>query len=221
MLHDLLVVVLIGLADSLNPTTLGPAMYLATTDRPVRGISHFVAGLVAVNIVGGVAIAIGVGKFLLDLVPKPEPTTEHIIEVVAGAALLVIAVLLWAGRRGLGRRTPPAFKPSGRSGVALGAGIALVELPTALPYFAAIAVIVGSGASAPEQLSMVVAYNIAFVAPVLAMLLALVVLGDRARPLLARVNQWVLGHWPGILAMIAGGLGTVILAIGAYWLINR
>jgi cytochrome c biogenesis protein CcdA len=195
-------------------------MYLATTERPVRSLMEFTLGLIGANLIGGFLIAVGIGRFLLDLVPKPNPDAEHILEVVAGVALLVIAVLLWAGRRGLGRKTPPTFKPGRRSGVLLGAGIALVELPTALPYFTAIAVIVGSGAAVTTQVAMLVAYNIAFVAPVLGVLVVLIALGDRAAPVLARVNAWVLGHWPGILSVVAAGLGAVVLGIGLAALLN-
>ncbi len=170
ILHAVIVVLLIGLGDSLNPTTLGPAMYLVTIDHPRRRLSEFMAGVFAVNLLGGLVIMLGPGQLLLSLVPKPDPTTKHIIELVAGAALIVIAVLLWSGRQALGRRKPPVFKGNRRSGVWLGAGIAAVELPTALPYFAAIAVIVGSDAAIPGQVAALLVYNAAFLAPIGAML---------------------------------------------------
>lgn len=214
MFHAALVVLLIGLADSLNPTTIGPAMFLATTSHPRRAIGTFLLGFLAVNFLGGLIIMLGPGELILHLVPKPRPTAKHVIEVVAGAGLLLIAVLLWAGRRGLGRRKPPTYKGSRRGGLALGAGIAAVELPTALPYLAAIAVIVGSGASLPGKVIGLVIFNAAFLAPVFAMLFALVVLGDGAREPLARINTWMVGHWPSLVAALAGLVGLSLLAFG-------
>ena len=220
LLHAIVIVLLIGLGDSLNPTTLGPALYLVTIDHPRRRLIEFLIGVLVVNLLGGLVIMLGPGQLLLSLVPKPDPTTKHIIELVAGAALIVIAVLLWSGRRGLGRRKPPVFSGDGRSGVMLGAGIAAVEFPTALPYFAAIAVIVGSDAAIPGQVVALLVYNAAFLAPIGAMLLTLVILGDAAKRPLARVNHWVLGHWPTVLAALASLIGVCIFVLGLAGLVS-
>jgi cytochrome c biogenesis protein CcdA len=214
MLHDVLIVVLIGLGDSLNPTTLGPAMYLVTVEHPRRALTEFLIGFVAVNLIGGLLIMLGPGELILSLVPKPKPVTLHILEVVAGIALIVISVGLWSGRRTLGRKKPPSFEAGGRTGIKLGAGIALIELPTALPYFAAIAVIVGSGVGIPGKIAMLVLYNIAFVLPIIAILVALLIVGDRAKEPLGKVNTWIVEHWPVALASLAGVLGVAVFAVG-------
>jgi cytochrome c biogenesis protein CcdA len=214
-----IVVLLLGLGDSLNPTTLGPAMYLATIDHARRRLAELLIGFLAVNVTGGLLIMLGPGQLLLDIVPKPKPLTKHIIELVAGLVLIGIAAGLWTGRRSLGRRTPPTFAPGKRFGVMLGVGIGAVELPTAVPYFAAIAVIVGSGVAVVGQVAMLLIYNAAFVAPVTAILFALLVLGDQAKQPLARVNLWVLAHWPGVLAALAAAIGVIVLALGLIGLI--
>jgi cytochrome c biogenesis protein CcdA len=112
MVHAVIVVLLLGLGDSLNPTTVGPAMYLATVDHPRRRLAEFLVGFLAVNVAGGLLIMFGPGQLLLDVLPKPKPLTKHIIEIVAGTILIAIAVGLWTGRRTLGRRTPPTFAGS-------------------------------------------------------------------------------------------------------------
>jgi cytochrome c biogenesis protein CcdA len=218
--HAIIVVLLLGLGDSLNPTTLGPAMYLATVDHPRRRVAEFLIGFLAVNVAGGLLIMLGPGQLLLDLLPKPKPVTKHILEVVAGVALLVLAVGLWTGRRALRRRDPPTFSGSNRTGVMLGAGIAVVELPTALPYFAAIAVIVGTDAAIPLQVAMLLIYNVAFLAPVMAILFTLLVLGDDAKQPLARVNLWIVAHWPVVLAALASVLGVAVLVLGVTGLVS-
>jgi cytochrome c biogenesis protein CcdA len=220
MLHSLIIVLLLGLGDSLNPATLGPAMYLATVDHPRRALTEFLVGFVVVNVLAGVLILVGPGELLLALIPKPSPTVKHIIEVVAGVALIGISVGLWTGREALGRRKAPTFSAGKRSGVKLGAGIAAIELPTALPYFAALVVIVESGASLPGKLGLLLVYNAAFLAPVVAILITLLVLGDVADEPLARANRWVLRHWPGLLAALAGALGLAILVLGLIGLLE-
>ncbi len=210
----MIVVVLLALGDSLNPTTLGPGMYLATVEHPRLKLAEFLVGFLAINVAAGLLIMLGPGQIILDLLPKPKPLTKHIIETVAGVALLGIATGLWTGRRALRRRSPPTFAPGRRTGVMLGAAIAAVELPTALPYFAAIAVIVGSDAVIPAQIATLLSFNVVFVAPVWAILFTLLVLGDDAQQPLARVNLWVLGHWPGVLAMLAATVGICVLVLG-------
>jgi hypothetical protein len=214
VLHAVIIVVLLGLGDSLNPTTLGPGMYLATVEHPRRALTEFLIGFLAVNVVGGLVILLGPGELLLSLVPKPKPVAKHILEVVAGVVLIGIAIGLWAGRDTLKRHNPPTFEGGKRTGVKLGAGIAIVELPTAMPYFAAIAVIIGSGVGLVGKIAMLLIYNVAFLAPVFAILFTLLVLGDDARQPLARVNLWVLGHWPGVLAALAAVIGVSVLTLG-------
>src|SRR5207248_3187419 len=42
--------------DSLNPSTVGPALFLAVDRRPARAVGAFAAGVAAVSILGGVAL---------------------------------------------------------------------------------------------------------------------------------------------------------------------
>ena len=56
------VVLAVGLADSLNPSTVGPALYLATGQRPVARVSLFALGVFAVNLTAGLVLAAGPGR---------------------------------------------------------------------------------------------------------------------------------------------------------------
>jgi len=82
MLRLIGLVVSIGLADSLNPTTIAPAMYLATGERPRRQVTEFTLGVIVVYLAGGILIALGPGQLLLSLVPKPDAEDRHVIEIV-------------------------------------------------------------------------------------------------------------------------------------------
>lgn len=66
------VVITIGLADSLNPTTIAPALYLATEEEPLSRVTEFTVAVFIVYLAGGVLIALGPGQLLLSLVPKPS-----------------------------------------------------------------------------------------------------------------------------------------------------
>ena len=168
MLRLVGVVVSVGLADSLNPSTVGPALYLATVRTRVWRVTQFTIGVFCVTLVGGLVLTIGPGRLLLGLVPHPQRTVRHVIELVAGIILLSAAVALWVGRRSLARRELPIRSGGGGSALIAGASIAAVELPTAVPYFAVIAGIVASSASLPQEIGLLALYNVAFVLPLLA-----------------------------------------------------
>src|ERR1700759_4651255 len=135
-------VVSIGIADSLNPTTIAPALYLAAGDHARRQVAQFTAAVFVVYLLGGLAIALGPGELLLALVPRPGRHLGYVLETVAGGAMLSAAAVLWGYRERLARTDAPEMNPRGRSSAILGATITAVELPTAFPYFAAIAALV-------------------------------------------------------------------------------
>src|ERR1700748_1334726 len=97
----------IGLADSLNPSTIVPALYLATGEHPRERVTEFTIGVFGVYFLGGAAIALAPGQLLLSFVPHPSHTTRYLIEVVAGTAILIAGVALWFNRGRLGDREPP------------------------------------------------------------------------------------------------------------------
>ena len=98
-----------------------------------------------VYLLGGLVIALGPGSCCCRSSPIPGRHLSYVLEIVAGVAMLSAAVFLWGHRDRLGqpRDEPKEMRP-GRSSALLGATITAVELPTAFPYFAAIAAIVGA-----------------------------------------------------------------------------
>jgi len=84
------VVLTVGLADGLNPTTVGPALYLATVHRRRVRVAQFTVGVFTVNAVAGV---------VLTSVPM-----EIVLLLVYNAAfvlplLAILVVLLVGGER--------------------------------------------------------------------------------------------------------------------------
>ena len=108
MVRQIGVMISVGLADSLTPSTIGPALYLATHSSRVWRVMQFTTGFFTVNFVAGVVLLIGPGRALLDLVPRPQGSVREVIELVAGIVLVLVAVGLWRGRRHLARRELPA-----------------------------------------------------------------------------------------------------------------
>jgi cytochrome c biogenesis protein CcdA len=214
MLRLAALVISIGLADSLNPSTIAPALYLAAGERARRKVAEFTFGVFAVYFLGGLAIALGPGQLILSLLPRPDREDRYVLEIVAGVAVLTAAVFLWGYRDRLARRQVPTVKIEGRSSGWLGAAITAVELPTAFPYFAAIAAIVGSGLGIARQAAALVLFNVCFVLPLIGIVATLTFAGERAQQLLAFGRQKLEAHWPAVLAGLALLAGAFVLALG-------
>ncbi len=208
------IVISIGLADSLNPTTIAPALFLASGERPRQNVTEFTLAVFAVYLLGGAAIALGPGQLLLSLVPRPHHEVREILEVIAGAVLIIGGVVVWRKRDRLAQRSLPAADPKGKSGAVLGATITAVELPTAFPYFAAIAAIVASPLGPARQVILLVLFNLCFVLPLVAITAVLWLAGDGANDVLASVRDFLQRHWPTMLAVVALVAGTFVILLG-------
>jgi cytochrome c biogenesis protein CcdA len=218
VLRILGLIVSIAFADSLNPTTIGPASYLAAGKHPIRAVLGFTAGTWGVMFLGGIVLTVGPGGVILALVPTPGPTSRYVLETVAGVVMLVLGGFLWRrrGPRVDGERRVPSSRllRRARSPVVLGATIEALELPTSFPYFAAIAAIVGSGLDFGERILAVAIYDVVFVLPLLAIAGTLRIAGPEGVRLLARARTWFAAHWRMVAAIAAIAVGLFVLALG-------
>jgi cytochrome c biogenesis protein CcdA len=215
MLRLIGIVISIGLADSLNPTTIAPALYLASSEHARVKVLEFTAAVFTVYLGGGLIIALGPGQLLLSLIPHPGRHLSYVLEIVAGVAMLTAAAFLWGYRDRLKMREAQSeSRFRRRSSAVLGATITAVELPTAFPYFAAIAAIVGSGYDAVRQTILLVLFNICFIAPLLGILAVLTFAGPNATRLLAVGRDRLEAHWPTVLAVLALVAGLFVTLLG-------
>jgi len=215
MLRLIGLVVSIGIADSLNPTTIAPALYLATGEHARRRMIEFTLGVFVVYFLGGVAVALGPGQVVLALIPHPGPHLSYVLEIVAGVAMLIAAAFLWGYRHRLRKREViSAPRRRGRSSAVLGATITVVEFPTAFPYFAAITAIVGSGQPVLRQIFLILIFNVLFITPLLGMIAILTFAGDDANRVLSAGRAWLERRWPVVLASLALLAGLFVILLG-------
>jgi cytochrome c biogenesis protein CcdA len=212
MLTLLTLIVSVGLADSIDPTMILPAVYFAS--RPDRGssVAKFAGGVFTVNVLGGVAIALGPGRFLLSLAPHLGSRTTHRLELAAGALLLVAAVVLWLWRP---RPRPATHERSPHAAYFVGATIALAELPTALPYFVVIVAVIRAQEGIASTVALLSAYQVLYLTPVLAISVLSryasradgAARGERLRSLLVRYEN-------RLVAAVLFFVGVVLLVLG-------
>jgi len=209
-----LLVASIALADSLNPSTILPALYLATTSHGVRKIASFTLGISLTSTAFGIAFVAGPGQLILGALPHPSENAKHLVEVAVGCALIGLAVGLWKGGARLTERIPKGESAGRRSAFAVGAAIMAVELPTAFPYFAALAAIIGSNAHLAAQIGYVLLFNVLFVLPLNAILAIRMRAGERAEQRLNALGAWIRRYAHSAIALLAGAAGIAFLIVG-------
>jgi cytochrome c biogenesis protein CcdA len=214
MLHLLAVVVLIAIADSANPSTIAPALYLAADTRASRSLVGFTAGVFIVNLTGGLIILLGPGQALLAVVPRPGVETRHVLELALGIGLLVLGTVLWLGHNHVARHVKRNQDRLDRSPFLLGAAIMAVELPTAVPYFAAIAALVASGKNLSTQISLLAVFNAVFILPLPAILALRLLAGERGQRWLERLRAQLDQRLALLIPALVSVAAVVLIILG-------
>ncbi len=208
------VVATLALADSLNPSTIAPALFLASGERPRIRVLEFSLAIFVVQLAAGVAVALGPGRLLLSLIPAIGPGARHWIEIGLGVAMITAGTLSWRHRDRLAEKDLPDPNSEHKSSLLLGATIVMIELPTAFPYFAAIAATLSSGSDAVGQAVLLAVFNICFVLPLLAILVTLLIAGDRAEAKLTKGREFLQRRWPVVAAVVLTLGGVFVFLLG-------
>ena len=213
-MDELLVpVLLLGLADSLNPVTISVAVMLAAGERPVRGLIGYTLGVGLVYLAGGVLLTLGPAVLLHAALHHHAGTRTRIAEIGVGAGALAVAAFIATREpESVTKRVPARVTPA--RGFGLGAALTVVDLPTALMYFGAIALVVGSGLGVASQILLLAIFNVAYVLPLIAIAVLTAALGRRAERTLARTRDFIAGwgHW--LLAALTAGSGVYLIYVG-------
>lgn len=215
MLKLALAVIAIALPDCINPSLIGGELFVATGAHPRRRTAVYTAAALLVTFVFGLGLALGLGDLILQLLPKPGKTVKYALIAAAGLVLTVGGGLVWIRHRQLVSSEPRDNRrlAHGSSGL-IGAGIAGLELLTAFPYFAAIAMIIGSGVSGPAKVSLIALYCIVYTLPLIAIAVAFTLLGERAERIVRPAGAWLSAHWPLIVGPLTAAIGIAVLAFG-------
>jgi cytochrome c biogenesis protein CcdA len=211
-----LAVVAIALPDSLNPSLIVAAVYLALAANPIRRTVAFTIAAFVVTLAGGLAIALGLGDLIVSLVPKLSRTVKYDVIIAVGILVMCGAAVVWWRRDALASRPEDSHREpaAGGSAALIGAGIAGVELLTAFPYFAAIAMVLGARVSVGGKLFLLVLYNLIYVLPLIAIVVVRATMGEKGAKVLVPISDWILTRWPLVVAPVAAVVGAALTAYG-------
>jgi cytochrome c biogenesis protein CcdA len=211
-----LAVVVIAAPDSLNPSLIVAAVFLTLGAHPIRRSAMFTISAFVITLAGGLAIALGLGDLILSLLPKLSRTAKYDVIIAVGVLVMCGGAVLWWRRDALASEPSDSHREpaEGGSAVLMGAGIAGVELLTAFPYFAAIAMVVGSSVSGAGKVFLLVLYNVIYILPLIAIVAVRAIMGEKGAELLVPVSDWIETHWPVVAAPIAGVAGAALTVYG-------
>jgi cytochrome c biogenesis protein CcdA len=207
----------VGLADSINPSTVLPALVLATRRDPVRNLILFTGGVFCVYLAGGVLLTLGPGQAIRSALPRPSRAATGLVELSLGIALVLVAIGLWSARGRIARHFARRTLKPGRSSMVLGAAIMSIELPTAFPYFALIAAIVASRRNVANEVALLVIFNVAFVTPLLLIAATLLTgVGSRTHE---RLRVQLDRRAPALIPSLVFTVALVLIVLGTVGLI--
>ena len=209
MLHLWTVLIPILLADVVNPVLFAFMVYAVGTDRPVSNSIAALLGHTAAYLIFGIGLALAF-DVITERLANPRPLDY-------GISLVIGCLLLWAawcsrGDRQASKPAPEVAQLTPLKSFGFGAIINIAGLPFALPYFAALDQILKADLSVADSALVIIGYNTGYALPFLIVPLLALALGERSRPLLARINQKVDGVSAYLMPAILALVGIALLA---------
>ena len=176
------------LADIVNPVLFAYMVYAVGSDRPLLNSTSALLGHTVAYLSFGIGLTFAFEAISVRL-SNPMPMDY-------GLGLLVGLLLLWVAwlSRGSEKKKQPesqvtAVTPLKAFGI--GAVINIIGLPFALPYFAALDQILKADLTVADSIIVIVGYNLGYALPFLLVPVLAYLMGERSRPVLARINEKV------------------------------
>ncbi|AWP28032.1 hypothetical protein PVOR_15769 [Paenibacillus vortex V453] len=209
-LELLLSIGVLSLLDMLSPAALGVTVYLLLTERD-RLISRL--GVYLVTVAGfyflvGAALMLGLGAVMKSISDIFQNRTVSWMMAILGGVLFVASFYVPTKKKSEPRR--PKSKSFGAM-IGLGFTTSLIEVATALPYFAAIGLMTTAQLNTVQWVPILAAYNMVMVLPPLILLGLHLVLG--------RVMQRPLEKLRVKIAESSGSLLSWVLCIAGVILV--
>jgi len=167
----------LALVDSINPSAIVVTLYLLSGGRAPAQIVVYVAAIFLTYLTLGVMMMSGIDALLPSLETVGSGRLGLIVQGLIGLALLLYAI-----RAPATAKAAPRVEPSANSYAALallGVTVTTMELPTAVPYFGAIALLTTADLPIARWLPLLVLYNAIFVLPPVLLLVGHIIFGGR------------------------------------------
>jgi cytochrome c biogenesis protein CcdA len=173
----LLILVALAVVDSINPSAIVVTLYLLSRERVWAQVVVYVAAIFLTYLTLGALMMSGIDALLPSLTGMGSGRLGLVVQGLIG-----LAMLLYAIRAPATATSAPRVEPSATTFAALallGVTVTAMELPTAVPYFGAIALLTTADLPMTQWLPLLVLYNAIFVLPPVLLLAGHIVFGRR------------------------------------------
>lgn len=167
----------LALVDSINPSAIVVTLYLLSGGRAPAKVVVYLAAIFLTYLTLGVMMMSGIDALLPSLGAVGSSRLGFVLQGFIG-----LAMLLYAIRAPTTAKSPPRVESSASSYAALaflGLTVTTMELPTAVPYFGAIALLTSADLPMAQWIPLLVVYNAIFVLPPVLLLVGHIVFGRR------------------------------------------
>jgi cytochrome c biogenesis protein CcdA len=167
----------LALVDSINPSAIVVTLYLLSGGRVPAQVVVYVTAIFLTYLTLGAMVMSGIDALLPSLGAMGSGRLAFIVQGLIG-----LAMLLYAIRAPTAAKSAPRVEPRASSYAALalaGVTVTTMELPTAVPYFGAIALLTAADLPVAQWLPLLVLYNAIFVLPPVLLLMGHIVFGRR------------------------------------------
>ena len=228
MVELLVVLTPIGLLDSTSmiPISIVILLVLLSGQGPLRSSSALIAGIFITYVASGLLILFGlqsvfdeISAYTLRLWKHPE-TEELVFQAVIGAVLCAFGLRIAAARKSRTEK-PVASDMTGAQALIAGAGLVIIGLPGAVPYLAAIDLMIRAEVSLLQRMLAFGYYNIMFVTPLVAIVALRLILGERSTGILDAVKRFFDSWGQRLIVALLLMLGVVLLVDGIGWFLGH
>ena len=208
----------LALVDSINPSAIVVTLYLLSRGRVPAQVAVYVVAIFLTYLALGVMMMSGIDA-LLPSRPVVDGRLGFIVQGLIGLALLLYAIRAPAGARSAPRLDPGASTYAALA--FLGVTVTALELPTAVPYFGAIALLTSANLPMVQWLPLLVLYNAIFVLPPVLLLAGHIVFGTKLDARYAELRERLQAGARETMLWIAGLVGSGLLVWSVVEVIAR
>lgn len=215
-------VLALAVVDSINPSAIVVTLALLSISdsRAVARVAVYVGAIFVTYFALGATMILGIDALLPSLGGLLSSPAGFIVQSLVGLALLVYSLTAPAGRARPERIAPPSATTYAAIAL-LGLTVTVMEIPTAIPYFAAIALITKAELPIQAWVPLLGVYNLIFVLPPIALLVGHLVLGKRLEERYSVLRQRLQAGARETMLWVAGLVGGALFVTGIIELVAR
>jgi cytochrome c biogenesis protein CcdA len=196
------------LVDILNPVLFAILVFAAGSSRPVTNSSAVLAGHTLAYLLAGIGVSFGLEQ-VAERLANPQ-RVDFIISGLVGIGLLWMVLPTKKG--GAPAAKEPEWELTPAKCLGFGAIVNFVGIPFALPYFAVVDQILKAELSTAQSLTTLLIYNIGYALPFTVVPVMVAISGERAKPLLGKINGRLTKAADIAMPWMFGLLGLALLA---------